>query len=85
MLIISIFYLGNFQQKVLIINILLRLRMSTSAHALMKTSLNMEMVHTKNQIPKTFQLRPYLIAANKHGWRLLVRIIFKVFVAESCS
>ena len=40
MLIISIFCYGNFQQKVLIINILLRLRMLTyaSAFALVKTT-----------------------------------------------
>ena len=41
MLIISAFYEGNFQQKALIINILLRLGMSTyaSAYVLVKTSL----------------------------------------------
>ena len=41
MLIISTFYKGNFQQKALIINILLRLRMSTYVYdyALVKASL----------------------------------------------
>ena len=41
MLIISAFYYGNFQQKVLIISILLHLRMSTYAYdcAFVKTSL----------------------------------------------
>ena len=43
MLIISTFYQGNFQQKALIINIALRLRMSTyaSAYASVDTSLNL--------------------------------------------
>jgi len=46
---ISVFYLGNFQQKALIINILLRLRMSAYAYALVKTNNGNENVNATKQ------------------------------------